>query len=296
LIGDSLRLSWPTDEQGRYQAPSGEPIKYDPIPDPVSLRPLPWAGSESVLIVVKMVPWTFLWLVVPALLIRRAMKLNSWRLAFVPAFYQLGMTLALKFIPLDWMPFNRGEWVQWDPHVGVCLLIGLFLVVHAAWMLRRRLWALIDASAIYAIAIALGWSQRVDPSDLQQHSYAFFHISIPESLSYLTGTISFGLPLIATAYFIVRWLRRGQWVRLGLFLIASLACAALFAGIMIGKDSYPMSTEEEYAMDGWALIFFYGIYGAAALALLGWIGKWAFRWCRRLTSRIVARLSQKRAA
>ncbi len=288
LSGDSCRVTWPTDDEGRYLPPRAEPASYKSVPDPVSLRPLPWTESPDGLVIVKMVPWSFLWLIVPAFLIRRAIKRSSWRLAFVPAFYQLGMTLALKFIPLEWLPINRRDWIEFDPHVGMCLLTAAFLVVHAAWMLRRRLWALVDASAIYAIAIGIGWSQRLT-GDVESYG-GFPRMSVGVELWYMSAVILGGLPFIAAAVFVVSWLRRRQWIRLGLFVIASLACAAAFAAWLIWQDRVWMGADDEYSMQGWWLMLICGAYLAAVLAMIGWLGKWVFASVRRRASRLVKRL------
>ena len=199
LAGNSCRLTWPADEQGRYQPPRGEPLTYAPLDEPVPTRPLPWAPGgdqyRGILLVLWMVPWSLVWFVVPVLLIRWAMKRNSWRLAFVPALYQLAMTLSLKVIPMSWLPFNTSESQNWDPHVGICFLSGVFLIVHGAWMIRRRrLWVLVDASAVYAIAIALGWAKRgpqvADAADMG----AVLHIEVPASVMIL-------LPAVGCAIF-----------------------------------------------------------------------------------------------
>ena len=283
LAGDGCRLTWLVDDQGRYQPPRGEPIAFSPLPDPVSLRPLPWApggydnGFGEIL---GAVPWTLLWFVVPVLLIGWAFKRNSWRLAFVPALYQLALTLSLRF------PFARGPW-GWDPRPGICCLSAAFLIVHAAWMLRRRLWALVDASAIYAIAIAIGWSQRETGPVDEQLGYAWY---FPRPVSQLIldtfGVVVAGLPVIAAAVFVVLWLRRRQWVRLGAFLAASIVLAGGVAIVLLDKDRTRMSNDEVYGLDGWYLILFQGIYCAASLALLSWLGKHAFRWCRRDVSKL----------
>jgi hypothetical protein len=283
MAGDGCRLTWLVDEQGRYLPPRGQPTVYAALPDQVSLRPLPWApggydnGFGEIL---GAVPWTLLWFVVPVLLIRWAFKRNSWRLAFLPALYQLALTLALRF------PFARGPW-GWDPRPGICCLSAAFLIVHAAWMVRRRLWALVDASAIYAIAIAIGWSQReTSPLD-EQLRYAWnFPRPVSQLIADTFGVVAGGLPVIAAAVFVVLWLRRRQWVRLGAFLAASILLAGVVAIVLLDKDRTRMSGDETYGLDGWYLILFQGIYFAGTLALLGWLGKQAFRWCRRGVSKL----------
>ncbi len=297
LWGDGLRLTWPTDDAGRYAPPRGEPMTYAPVPEPVSLRALPWAEApeiQAIPVILKMVPWALLWMVVPALLIRWAFRRNSWRLAFIPAFYQLAVTLALNLIPLHWLPFNRQEWVQWDPHVAVCALSGLFLAVHAVWMLRRRLWMLVDASAIYAIAIGLGLSHQIERGDAEPAVYVM-HTSALDALT-LAAIAAGGLPLIAAMVWSVNWLRRGQWLRLVLFIVGSIVCSVGLAAAMIGTNQWANHFEEQYSWDGWWLILIYGVYGAAVLSILGWLGKRALTWCRRKIPRLIARLGRKKAA
>jgi hypothetical protein len=285
LSSDGCRLTWPTDDDGRYQPPVARPIEYAPVPEPIELRPLPWTEMGGIPVVVKMIPWSIAWLIVPVLLMRRAFKRNSWRLAFVPAFYQLGMTLALGVIPLGWLPFNRADWVDWDPHVGLCFLTGVFLFVHAAWMLRRRLWALVDASAIYAIAIAIGWSQRLNGSIGEQYTFPFYR-SWFESLASMVAVVFGGLPILAGIVFVAVWLRRRQWIRLSLFLVATIIGAAICASITINKESFLRGPEEEYSPDGWWLIFIYGAFFAAVITMAGWLVKRAYaRCCQPMSAR-----------
>jgi hypothetical protein len=293
LSGDGCRLTWPTDDAGRYLPPRARPANDAPVPDPIALRPLPWTEMpEAIPVILKMVPWSILWLVVPVLLMRRAFRQNSWRLAFVPAFYQLGMTLALNVIPLRMLPFNRNDWVDWDPHVGMCFLNGAFLIVHVAWMLRRRLWALVDASAIYAIAIAIGWSQRLNGT-LGEH-YAFpFDRSWFESLGSMLAVVFGGLPVLFGVVFIVKWLRRRQWIRLGLYILATIIGAAICAYTAIDKDRYWKGAEEVYSLDGWWLILLYGAYFAAVLAMTGWLVKWALVSVKPRLSRLLKRVRRR---
>jgi hypothetical protein len=298
LAGDGCRLTWPVDQQGHYELPRGEPVAYAPLSEPVSVRPLPWAPGgyyRDLPVIAKFIPWTLLWLVVPVLLIRRAMKRNSWRLAFVPAFYQLGMTAALNAIPFSWFPFSGMNWPEWDPHVGICFLTAAFLVVHVVWMIRHRLWALVDASAIYAIAIAIGWSQRLESHNADRY-YSAFHVPIPASLFYLLVVISGGFPLIALAIFVFSWLRRRQWIRLSLFLLVAIVLAAGYAALLMEKDGYWRATDEEYSLDGWYLVFFDGLNLAACLLMFGWTLKHVASWCRRRASRLLARFARKKVA
>ncbi|HEV3023017.1 MAG TPA: hypothetical protein VGX76_11130, partial [Pirellulales bacterium] len=224
LADESCRLTWPVDEQGRYHPPRGEPVSYATLeePAPVATRSLPWApghdGFSDIVLLVQMIPWTLVWLVVPVLLIRWAMKRNSWRLAFVPAFYQLAMTLSLKVIPMSWLPFNTSESQNWDPHIGMCFLSGVYLIVHGAWMMRRRrLWVLVDASAVYAIAIALGWAQRGPQVANSADLGAVLHIEVPASVMYfyLPSAVLFSAVIVA-ARMAQTWLRRGERIRFGI--------------------------------------------------------------------------------
>jgi serine/threonine protein kinase len=289
LSADGCRLTWPTDDDGRYRPPRPEPSRYEPVPDPVALRPLPWTEMpEAIPIIFKMIPWSILWLVVPVTLMRQAFRQNSWRLAFVPALYQLGMTLALNVIPLRMLPFNRNDWVDWDPHVGMCFLTGGFLIVHIIWMLRRRLWALVDASAIYAIAIAIAWSQRFSGS--LGEPYFPFYRQWYESLGSMLAVVFGGLPILFGCAFVVNWLRRRQWNRLGLFLVATIICAAICAYTAIDNDRYWKGAEEEYSLDGWWLVLLYGAYFAAILAIAGWLVKWASASLRPKLSRFLKRI------
>jgi hypothetical protein len=292
LSGDGCRLTWPTDDEGRYLPPRAEPARYEVVPDPVALRPLPWTQMSEIPVILWMVPWSILWLVVPVMLMRRAFKRNSWRLAFVPAFYQLGMTLALGMIPLNRLPLNRLDLIDWDPHIGMCFLTWAFLIVHAIWMLRRRLWALVDASAIYAIAIAIGWSQRLSGNIGEQYAFPFYR-SWQDSLFQMAGVVFGGLPILFGIVFVVAWLRRRQWIRLGVFALATIICAAIVAYTMIDKDTYWRGAEEEYSLEGWWWIFLYGAYSATALVMIGWLAKWALATIRPRVSRLLKRLRKR---
>ena len=289
LAADGCRLTWPTDDAGRYRPPRGEPIAYAPVAEPVSLRPLPWVPGglyRDASFNFGAIPWTLFWVVVPAVLIRFAFRRNSWRLAFVPALYQLATVWSLKFIPFEWTPFDRGPWSS-DPYVGICFLSALFLIVHVAWMIRRRLWAIVDASAIYAIAIAIGWSQRETNPGTEQYGYAFhFPAPIPAAILDMLAVIAAGLPTIAAMFFAASWLRRRQWGRMSLFVVASVMLSVGFAALLLQKDSYWASSDEEYSLDGWYWIVFHGIYFAGCLTILGWMGSHVFRGFRRVASKV----------
>jgi hypothetical protein len=202
------------------------------------------------------------------------------------------MTLALGVIPLIRLPFNRLDAIEWDPHVGMCFLSGAFLIGHAVWMLRRRLWALVDASAIYAIAIAIGWSQRLSGSLGEQYTWPF-NRSWFDSLVEMMGVVFGGLPLLFGIVFVAAWLRRRQWIRLGLFILATIICAAIFGYMMIDKESSWTGAEEEYSLDGWWLVFVYGAYFASALAMIGWLAKRTWIVIRPRASRVLKRLRKR---
>ena len=147
LSSDGCRLTWPVDADGRYQPPSGKPRDYDVVPDPVSLRRFPGHSRPMTLpILLQIIVWTLLWIIVPFALLRLAMKRRSWRLAFLPALFQIANVWVLKIIPADWnLSIGPSLTQKLDPHVGIALVSGVLLLVHFIWASRRRLWAIVDA-------------------------------------------------------------------------------------------------------------------------------------------------------
>ncbi len=291
LAGDGCRLTWPVDEQGRYQPPSGTPMSYTATLDSPPSRPLPWAPGGydifGIAVIVRMVPCSFLWLVVPVLLTHWAMKRNSWRLAFVPALYQLAMTLSLQVIPMSWLPFNAPisvstasgdvaftpELPNWDPHVGMCVLSGVFLIVHYAWMIHRRLWPLVGTVAILLIAIAIGWSQRVpvlEHSEYVSDLRTLIAPSLGETLRHVGGSLA----LISVILFVALYcVRQRQWILVGVFLLL-ITLAAAFAVLQQSQAPNWRSPAPAWLVETLRLV-------AGSLPLIGAILFVAIYWLRR---------------
>ncbi len=245
--------------------------------DPIRTRRLPWVppSEGDVWTLVSIMFWSVLWLVVPWLLLRASIRRNSWWLAFIPAFYQLATVLTLNQIPAEWLP-----WIpptgKLDPHF-IIGCVSLFLLVVNAVCTRRRLWLTVDASVIYAVAVALAWSH------LTWNSAGFGGEAssgqpIGEGLSNLVGVFTFAIPTIAVFWLPAVWIRRGQWRRLGLFALASLALATAIAAFMFIKDREWLQPGEQFSFDGWWWIFAWGMYFAAVLTLIGFVGQNGVSW------------------
>jgi len=121
-------------------------------------------------------------------------------------------------------------------------------------------------------------------------------MSAGADLAYMISVVLGGLPFIIGAVFIAAWLRRRQWIRLGLFVVASLACAAAFAAWLIVQDRVWMGIDDEYSIQGWWLMPIFGVYFAAALAMVGWLAKRGFLSVRGKARSILTRVRKKRAA
>jgi serine/threonine protein kinase len=279
LTSDGCRLTWPVDADGRYKPPSGNPKDYDAVPDPISLRPLPWTfATGDVPKLLQIIVWTLLWFVVPFALLRWAMKRRSWRLAFLPPLYQIANVWILKIIPADWnLSIGPSPFQKLDPHVGIAMVSGVLLLVHFIWASRRRLWAIVDASALYVVAIAMAWSQRgADVTDnlLQTNTSGMFLLLV------------IGVPTIAAVALPAIWIWRGRWGRLGLFLAAAVAISAIQAVWLVRMDQDRLQVDEQYSLDGWYFIFAAGLFWTALLTLLGLLLKQAFRACVWTVSRV----------
>ena len=235
LTSDGCRLTWPVDADGRYQPPSGKPRDYDAVSDPVSLRPLPWTFANGELPkFLQIIVWTLLWIIVPFALLRWAMKRRSWRLAFLPPLYQIANVWTLKIIPADWnLSIGPSTFQKLDPHVGIAMVSGVLLLVHFIWASRRRLWAIVDASALYVVAIAMAWSQRgVDVADnlLDANTSGMFLLLV------------IGVPTIAAVALPAIWIWRGRWGRLGFFLVAAIAISARAGRVAAQSGSKPVAS------------------------------------------------------
>ena len=279
LAANGCRLTWPTEESGRYAPPTPAPGGLTRRwATQFTARRLPWVppSDRDVWTLVSIAFWAVLWLVVPWLLLRASIRHNSRWLAFIPALYQLATVLTLNQIPAEWLP-----WIpptgKLNPHFTIGC-VSLFLLVVNAVYTRRRLWLTVDASVIYAVAVALAWSH------LTWNSAGFGEMSsgqpIGEGLSNLVGVFTFAIPTIAVFWLPAVWVSRGQWRRLGLFLLASLVLAAAAAALMLIKERDWIQPGEQYSFDGWWWIFGWGLYFASLLTLLALLAKTAFRGLR----------------
>jgi hypothetical protein len=77
--------------------------------------------------------------------------------------------------------------------------------------------------------------------------------------------------------------------------LASLALAAVFAKFQLQQDIPRMATDEQYALDGWYLVWIYGVYLAGCLVLFGSLGKLAWRYSSQTAIRLRSRLSREAA-
>ncbi|HEV3418323.1 MAG TPA: hypothetical protein VG056_15975, partial [Pirellulales bacterium] len=279
LAATGCHLTWPTEESRRYAPPTPAPRTYETVGDPIRTRRLPWVppSDSDVWTLVSIAFWSVLWLVVPWLLLRASIRRNSWWLSFIPALYQLATVLTLNQIPAEWLPWipptrNR------DPHF-IIGCVSLFLLVVNAVYTRRRLWLTVDASVIYAVAVALAWS-HLTWNGAGSGGETSSGQPIGEGLSNLVGVITFAIPTIAVFWLPAVWIRRRQWRRMGLFLLASLVLAVAAAALLLIKERDWIQPGEQYSFDGWWWIFGWGLYFASLLTLLALLAKTAFRGLR----------------
>ena len=206
---------------------------------------------------------TLPWLVVPVLLMRWAMRRNSWQLAFIPAFYQLAMAAVANLIPPDAFgplvylgSYNSNtERVEFDPRIGVALVSAGMLLVNAVWRLRRRLWVMYDATAIYAIAVAVAWPKTDAAGVFSRHMHDFFAL-------FLCGGVA-----LAAVWLPVQWLARRQYGRLIVFITTSLIIAGAEAAMRLATNSNG-PPDQPYSWEGWYWVIPFGFYWAAAAVLL----------------------------
>jgi hypothetical protein len=206
------------------------------------------------------------------LLIRWAMIRTSWRLAIAAALYQLALTLSLKVIPVTWLPFNTAAQAEWDPHIGLCLLSGVFLIICAAWMVRRRFWALSAAVTIYAVGITIGWSQLDEPLNSAVWPKVFsFSIPVLTAILLLIGFG--GLPLIAAIVFAAKSVRSRQPIRQRLVAIVVAIGIYAIAMVILWSQPPPLTTAGEWRVQlllprsilNMALVVFGGLPFIAAM-------------------------------
>ncbi len=283
LAGNACRLTFPTSDSGAYAPTTGEPRAYDSVADPVWLRPLPWGDGDWPVFLAAAVG-TLVWLVVPVLLIRWALRRNSWQLAFIPALYQLAMAAVANLIPPDalWPLFSLGSYnsnadrVEFDLRIGVALVSAGMLLVNAVWRLRRRLWVMYDATAIYAIAIAVAWPKTDAAGVFARHVHDFFAL-------FLCGGV-----VLAAVWLPVQWLARRQYWRLTAFIAASLIIAGAATAIRLLND--PNGPQDQpYSWEGWYWIIPHGFYWTAGLVLLVRAGRRPMNWLWRKASGYIRR-------
>ena len=227
------------------------------------------------------------WLVAPWQLLRWSIRRNSWWLAFLPAVYQLATVLTLRLIPAEWLPAIPSAG-RFDAHFVVAVFTLFFLVANIVVRKGRRLWLMLDASVIYAIAIAIAWP-RAGGGEGPNGS------TIGPDFTELFPVLLVGLPLIAAVWLPAAWIKRGQWQRLGVFVIAILILAGATAAFQLLVPRPWEQTDEPYALDGWWWIFGWGLYFAALLTLLTWFAKTAFRSCRNVVGATIRRLRRPKS-
>ncbi len=276
LAGSGCRLTWPTEESGRYTPPAPAPRSYVTVADPVAVRRLPWVppSDDDVWTLVSIIFWAVVWLVVPWLLLRACSRRDSWWLAFIPAFYQLATVLTLNQIPAEWLP-----WIppggKLDPHFIVGCMSLLLLVASAIYS-RRLVWLTVDASVVYAAAVALAWS-HLTWSGLGSGQMPGGKQPIGEGLDTLLVILVFAIPTIAAVWLPARWIRRGQWRPLVAFLVVSLILGVAWGAFRLARERSWMPEPEQYSLAGWWWIFGWGLYFASLFTLLAWLAKRAFR-------------------
>jgi outer membrane protein assembly factor BamB len=211
----------PVDTEGRYRLPAGEKRTYEAPPDdPRFLRPLPWWRITDlqvglpVLVLVALLGVTLALglLVLPAFLVRMALRRRSPRLCLIPAGY-----LALLALGLVLLPLNLGNASRPAVALGSLLLalVGLpvvaFIGAAAAWGYRRRWGRLALLATLFFLsagllgAIWLGYDVgQMEPG--QRYTLgAWYLLGVPGL--FITGC------LLVLAYLLrgaARLLRRGR--------------------------------------------------------------------------------------
>jgi hypothetical protein len=155
----------PVDAEDRYRLPAGETRTYEALPyDPRFLRPLPWwriadlPGGLPVLVFVALlgVSLALGLLVLPAILVRLALRRRSWRLGLVPAGYLTLLALGLVLLQL-----NLGNAPRLAVALGGLLLaleglpVVAFIGAAAASGYRRRWGRLALLATLYFLSAGL---------------------------------------------------------------------------------------------------------------------------------------------
>ncbi len=214
------RQAWPVSSDGKYQPATAAPRHYDPLPEiERPARPLPWTRfygewDETLSLVNIVLPaLSFMVVVLPLLLICRAIRRRSWRLGLWSTLYTAvsGIPYALYATTMDRPTDLDGVPVGMHAAVGlpgaVFFTLAVFLLVRCRWRLLG--WLLVGSVAMSVVAAA---------GDILSHST---DSSVPYSWSgwywiWFTGTyytgivILLGTPVVMFPLLILRHIRRGK--------------------------------------------------------------------------------------
>jgi hypothetical protein len=90
-----------------------------------------------------------------------------------------------------------------------------------------------------------------------------------------------GLPAVAFAATALHWLRRRQWLPLGLLFLAALLLATVIGVIWVRFPAIELFPEKHYSFRGWYAIWPAGVYAVGVLLLTVYSMRGLIRLVRR---------------
>jgi len=214
------RQAWPVSSEGKYQPATATPRHYDPLPElPSPARRLPWASkfsawNETASLVTLVLPWmSFAVVVLPILLVRRAVRQRSWNLGLWTVVYvAVAGTLYVLYATTMDRPANLdGLPVAMHAAVGlpgaVFFTVAVFLLVRRRW--RMLGWLLLASLAMSVIAAASELlSDPIDSSG--PYSFSGWYWIWFIGACYTGIVILLGTPLVMLLLLILRHIRRAK--------------------------------------------------------------------------------------
>jgi serine/threonine protein kinase len=173
--------------------------------------------------------------------------------------------------------------------LGTLLVLSLaVLVLPGALLLgavRRRAWGLAWLAVPWlglvwggAYLLFLAQLEREAGWEVYQHGTIGFLWRIGRGLFLLALA---GLPAVAFSWFALVWLRRQQWLRLGLLLTASLALATVILFLWVGNAAAQLLPGQHFSWRGWYTIWPAGVYAVGVVLLGGYLIGGVLRLVRR---------------
>ncbi len=155
---------------------------------------------------------------------------------------------------------------------SLVFLVVPYFVVRG--LIRRRSWSLRQLLAAICVCGLMAWLARhvlsgggFAPGELSQVLLVRLPIAVVS-----------GLPLVVFAAVMLRCVFERRWRGLALWLLSSVATAAVVAGCWLRWNQASLGPGEHYIWDGWWTIGLAGVYGTGLLAIVGFLLRRIVRW------------------